>query len=101
MHSVSANWYEPNKKRGLPTNSCLGKAQEQLVGKLETLSSSAKTPAAKLKDLDKVFSDVVSPVMRVHAASTLVHLRPVPRRSRATGTRTHHPTLPPPPTACS
>ena len=73
-HSVSANWYEPNKKRGLPTNSCLGRAQEQLVGRLETLSSSAKTPAAKLKDLDKVLGDVVSSTgMIVHAASTIVH----------------------------
>ena len=45
----------------MPTNSCLGKAQEQLVGKLETLSSSAKTPAAKLKDLEKWLNQVVSP----------------------------------------
>lgn len=58
-HSVSANWYEPNKKRGMTNDSFLGKAQEKLVGKLETLSSSARTPAAKLKMLDKVFSDVV------------------------------------------
>lgn len=56
---MSANWYEPNKKRGLATNSCLGTAQEQLMGNMETLNLSAKTPAAKLKDLDKVFRDVV------------------------------------------
>lgn len=92
---MSANWYEPNKKRCMATNSCLGKAQAQLVGKLETLSSSAKTPAAKLKDLDKVFSDVVRFYRR--AASMLVD-----QAGQCPGHHPpHHPTAPTPAPTCT